>query len=64
MQKQIGGCSHFWPIFLALQVLTDNLAKILFPTLNSLNKNEYTVKDSFQFVEEICEQGATLFMGI
>ena len=64
MQKQIGGCSPFWPIFLALQVLTDNLAKILFPTLNALNKNEYTVKDSFQFVEEICEQGATLFMGI
>ena len=26
-------------------------------------KNEYTVKDSFQFAEDICEQDPTLSMG-
>ena len=26
-------------------------------------KNEYTVKDSFQFAEEICEQDPTFSMG-
>ena len=30
------------------------------PILNHLTKNEYTVKDSFQFAEETCEQDPTL----
>ena len=33
------------------------------PILNTLTKNKYTVKDSFQFAEEICEQDPTLSMG-
>ena len=28
-----------------------------------LTKNDYTVKDSFQLAEEICEQDPTLYMG-
>ena len=32
------------------------------PILNPFTKNEYTVKDPFNFAEEICEQGPTLFM--
>ena len=40
-----------------------NLAKFLVLILNPLTKNEYTVKDSFQFAEEICEQDPTLSMG-
>ena len=40
-----------------------NLAKFLVLTLNPLTKKEYTVKDSFQFAEEICEQDPTLSMG-
>ena len=39
------------------------IAKFLVPILNSLTKNEYTVKDSFQFAEEISEQDPTLSMG-
>ena len=53
----------FWPTLSALQTLTYNLAKFLVPILNPLTKNEYTVKDSFQFAEEICEQDPTLSMG-
>ena len=31
--------------------------------LNPLTKNQYTVKDSFQFAEEISERDSTLSMG-
>ena len=53
----------FRPISLALQTPTFNLAKFLVPILSHLTKNEYTVKDPFQFSEEICEQDPTLSMG-
>ena len=53
----------FRPILSALQTPTYDLAKILVPILSPLTKNEYTVKDSFQFAEQICEQGRTLSMG-
>ena len=43
--------------------LSYNLAKFLVSILNHLTKNEYTFKDSFQFVEEICEQDPALSMG-
>ena len=55
--------SPFWLTLTALQTPTYNLAQLLVPILNPLTKNEYTVKDSFQFAEEICEQDATLSMG-
>ena len=41
-----------------------NLANALVPILNPLTKNEYTVKDSFQFTEEICELYPTLSLSI
>ena len=45
------------PLFsLILSVLPSpsyNLSKLLVPTLNSLTKNEETVKDSFYFADEI-----------
>ena len=53
----------FGQFYLALQTPTYNLAKFLVPLLNPLTKNEYTVKDSFQFAEEICEQDPTLSVG-
>ena len=62
-KQQVDGCPTFRPILLPLQTPTYNLAKFLVPILNPLTKNEYTVKDSFQFVEEICEQDPTLTMG-
>ena len=55
---------HFDQFYqLYIQTPTYNLAKFLVPILNPLTKNEYTVKDSFQFAEEICEQDPTLTMG-
>ena len=62
-KQEIDGCPPFRPILSALQTPTYNLAKFLVPLLNPLTKNEYTVKDSFQFAEEICEQDPTLSMG-
>ena len=53
----------FWLILSALQTSTYNLARFLVPILNPLTRNEYRVKDSFQFVEEICEQDPALSMG-
>ena len=47
---------------MALQTPTYNLAKFLNPISNPLTENEYTVKGSFQFAEEIREQGPTLSM--
>ena len=61
-KQQVDGCSSFRPILSALQTPTYNLAKFLVPILNPLTKNGYTVKDSFQFAEEICEQDPTLSM--
>ena len=52
----------FRPILSALQTPTYNLAKFLVPILDPLTKNEHTVKDSFHFAEEVCEQDPSLSM--
>ena len=48
---------------MTLQTPTYNFAKFLVPILDPLTKNEYTVKDSFHFAEEICGQDPSLSMG-
>ena len=55
-KEKVDGCPPFRPILSALQTPTYNLAKFLVPKLNPLTNNQYTVKNSFQFTEEICEQ--------
>ena len=62
-KQQVDGCPPFWSILSALKTLTYNLAKFLVPILNALTKNEYIVRDSFQFAEEIREQDPILSMG-
>ena len=62
-KQQVDGSPPFGPILWALQVSTYNLAKFLVPILNPLTKNEYTVKDSFQFSGQICEQDPELSLG-
>ena len=62
-EQQVDGCLPFRPILSALQTPTYNLVKFLVPILNPLTKNEYAVKDSFQFAEEVCEQDTILSMG-
>ena len=62
-KQQVDGCPPFRRILSALQTPTYNLAKFLVVISNPLTKNEYTVKDSFQFDEQIYEQDPTLSMG-
>ena len=62
-KQQVDTCPPFRPILSALQTPTYKLAKFLVPILSPLTKNGYTVKDSFQFAEEISEQNPTLSMG-
>ena len=65
-KQEVDGCPPFRPLLSALQTPKYNLAKLLvpiFPILDTLTKNEYTVKDSFHFAEEICEQDPSLSMG-
>ena len=46
----------------SLGSFTYKSAKRLVPILKSLASNEYTVKDSFTFAEEIVEQDSQFFM--
>ena len=62
-KQQVDGWLPFRPILLALQIPTYSLAKFLVPILNPVTKNEYTIKDSFQFAEEIYGQDPTLPTG-
>ena len=62
-KQQVDACPPFQPVLSTLQTPTYNLAKVLVPILNPLTKNEYTLKDSFQFAEEICKQEPVLSMG-
>ena len=59
-KQEVHGCPPFRSILSALQTPTYNLAKFLVPILDTLTKNVYTVKDSFNFAEEICEQDPSL----
>ena len=59
----VGNCPPFRPILSALNIPTYRLAKILVPILKPLTTNEFTVKDSFHFAEEIVDQQHDLFMG-
>ena len=58
--QEVDGCPPFKPILSVLQTPTYSLAKFLVPILDPLTKNEYTVKDSFHFAEDICEQDPSL----
>ena len=58
-----GDCPRFRPILSALNTPTYKLAKLLVPILKPLTTNEFTVKDSFHFAEEIVDQQHDLFMG-
>ena len=47
----IDNCPPFRPILSAINTTTYKLGKFLVPILKSLTHSEYTVKDSFAFVE-------------
>ena len=60
-------CSYSKMVYLSLlysshYTPTYKLAKFVVPILISLTGNEYTVKDSFAFVEDIVEKDSEIFM--
>ena len=57
----INNCPPFRPILSAINTPTYKSTKFLEPVLKSLTINEYTVKDSFAFAEEIVEQDSEFF---
>ena len=59
----VGNCPQFRPILWALNTRTYKLAKFLVQILKPLTSNEFTVKDSFHFSEEILDEEHDLFMG-
>ena len=52
----------FRPILSAIRTCSYNLAKFFVPILKESTINEYTVKDSFSFAEEITQQKTEKFM--
>ena len=58
----IDNCPPLRPILSAINTLIYKLAKFLVPISKFLTINEYTVKDSFAFAEEIFKQDFEFFM--
>ena len=56
-------CPPFRPILSAIGTPSYKLAKFLVPKLSSITFNEFTVKDSFAFAEQIVYQDGKFFMG-
>ena len=56
-------CVPFRPILSAIGTPTYKLAKYLVPKLASITANEFSVKDSFCFAEEIVNQNSNFIMG-
>ena len=61
-KASVGNCPPFRPILSALNTPIYKSAKFLLQILKPLTTNEFTVKDSFHFAEEIVDQ-QHLFMG-
>ena len=47
-------CPPLRPILLAIKTPSYNLAKFLVPLIEPIRKNNFTVKNSFEFSKEIC----------
>ena len=58
------GLPSFRPILPAISTPTCKLAKFLVPILGLLTTNEYTIKDSFTFAEELQSFDCKLVMSI
>ena len=57
----IYGLPPFRPILSAFGVQAYKLAKFLVPILSDKTQNEFNVKDSFTFVDEILTQNSNLY---
>ena len=54
---------QFRPILSAIETPSYKLPKFLVPKLSSITFNEFTIKDSCTFTEEISNQNGKLFRG-
>ena len=50
------------PILSAIKTPSYNLAKFLVPLIEPITKNNFTVKNSFEFSKKICKQNPEYFM--
>ena len=57
-----GKCPPFRPILSAIGTCTYNLAKYFVPILNDHTHNDFVLKDSFSFCDDIRKQDASLYM--
>ena len=58
----INGLPPFRPILSTIGTPTYQLAKFLVLVMSDITQNEFTVKDSFTFVDEILTQNSDLYM--
>ena len=58
----INGLPSFRPVLSAISNSTYKVAKFLVPLLSHITQNEFTVKDSFAFVDEILTQNRDFYM--
>ena len=61
-KKVLDKCPLFRPTLLAIKTPFYNLAEFLVPLNDPITKNNFTVKNSFEFSKEICEQNSEYFM--
>ena len=61
-KKVLDKCLPFRPILSGIKTLSYNLAKFLIPLIEPITKNNFTVKNSFEFSKEICKQNSEYFM--
>ena len=61
-KKVLDKCPPFRPILSAIKSPSYNLAKFLVPFIEPITKNNFTVKNSFQFSKEIYERNPEYFM--
>ena len=61
-EKVLNKYPPFRPILSAIKTPSYNLAKFLFPLLEPITKNNFTVKNSFELSKEIYEQDSEYFM--
>ena len=61
-KKVLDKCPPFRPILSAFETPSYNLAKLLAPVIEPITKNNFTVKNGFEFSKEICEQNPDYFM--
>ena len=61
-KKVLYKCPPLRPILSAIKIPSYNLGKFLVPFIEHITKNNFTVKNNFEFSKEICEQNPEYFM--